>query len=107
MALKYNDGHICKRNPTDIVEFCLESTDREDMHFRGILKVQLSVTKLIRNVLMETEASQSKENQQESVQSQNKYTRDLSVYNIMINLPSQQRQNDDVCINTFSLFFNV
>ena len=81
-ALKYNDGHICKRNPTDVAEFYLESSETVAQHFRGLLKVTLKMA--LPNIL--TESSNSKENQQDAGHSSPKYTKKRSSYSIVMDI---------------------
>ena len=59
-ALKYNDGHICKRNLTDVAEFCLESPDERAEIFRGTLDVNLIVAHPAQNMVTKVKSSESK-----------------------------------------------
>ena len=43
-ALTFDDGHICKRNPTEITEFCLQSTESSEL-FRGVVDVDVTMVK--------------------------------------------------------------
>ena len=44
-ALKYIDGHICKRQPTEVAELYMESPEGLVSHFRGIAKVKVDIRK--------------------------------------------------------------
>ena len=71
-ALKFNDGHICKRNPTDVAEFCLESLETVAKHFRGVLEVTANM--ILPNILTESSTLQeNRQNHQES-DSSSRYT---------------------------------
>ena len=43
-ALTFDDGHICKRNPTEITEFCLQSTESSEL-FHGVVDVDVTIVK--------------------------------------------------------------
>ena len=44
-VLKYVDGHICKRQPTEVAELYMESPEGPVSHFRGIAKVKIDIRK--------------------------------------------------------------
>ena len=44
-TLKYIDGHICKRQPTEVAEVYMEAVEGPVSHFRGIVKVKLDTGK--------------------------------------------------------------
>ena len=74
-------------------EFCLESTDAQV--FRGTLDVNLTVVQPVQNILTERETDESKENRANHGDAGFKYPleSESSVYNMVIDLPSQQGQN--------------
>ena len=43
-ALTFDDSHICKRKPTEITEFCLQSTESSEL-FRGVVDVDVTMVK--------------------------------------------------------------
>ena len=43
-ALTFDNGHICKRSPTEIVKFYMQSAESSEL-FRGVVDVDLTVVK--------------------------------------------------------------
>ena len=43
-ALTFDNGHICKRIPTEIVKFYMQSTASSEL-FRGVVDVDLTIVK--------------------------------------------------------------
>ena len=49
--LEYNDSHICKRNLTDVADFCLKSTEEIAEFFRGTLDVNLVIVQTSQDII--------------------------------------------------------
>ena len=55
-ALTFDNGHICKRSPIEITEFCLQSAESSEF-FRGVVDVDLTVVSAA-----ESDANNNEEN---------------------------------------------